>query len=222
MQKPTTMNEWRDFHKTNEEGMKKAYEKPEGYHIEGNKLFIAGTRDFSDVMDWPKIPLGTFKDSKIYKNIEPVFKDNPQIDYVVGHSAGGSPTLELEKNFPNRKITSITYNAPIFERADPDKYFNEDKQPMRFAVSGDPVSMFDMNARTTFKVPDLNLESIKNVANVVADPSINNINKIMQKPPDPILGLHSYKSYSNPSTTMDFMKSAGNIMGAATVLNAIL
>ena len=48
-------------------------------------------------MDWPKIPFGTFKDSKIYKNIEPVFKDNPQIDYVVGHSAGGSAALELEK-----------------------------------------------------------------------------------------------------------------------------
>ena len=64
-QKPKTINEWRDFHKTNEEGMKKAYEKPEGYHIEGNKLFIAGTRDFRDVMDWYKIPFGTFKDSKI-------------------------------------------------------------------------------------------------------------------------------------------------------------
>ena len=94
------MNEWRDFHKTNEEGMKKAYEKPEGYHIEGNKLFIAGTRDFGDVMDWYKIPLGRFKDSKIYKNIDPAFKDNPQIDYVVGHSAGGSATLELEKKLP--------------------------------------------------------------------------------------------------------------------------
>ncbi len=96
-QKPKTEKEWRDFHKMNEEGMKKAYEKPEGYHIEGNKLFIAGTRDFNDVMDWPKIPLGRFKDSKIYKNIEPIYKDNPQIDYVVGHSAGGSAALELEK-----------------------------------------------------------------------------------------------------------------------------
>ena len=96
-QKPTTVNEWRDFHKINEEGMKKAYEKPEGYHIDGNKLFIAGTRGFSDVMDWYRIPFGTFKDSKIYKNIDPVFKNNPQIDYVVGHSAGGSATLELEK-----------------------------------------------------------------------------------------------------------------------------
>ena len=42
-QKPKTEKEWRDFQKTNEEGMKKAYEKPEGYHIDGNKLFIAGT-----------------------------------------------------------------------------------------------------------------------------------------------------------------------------------
>ena len=133
--------------------------------------YLSLERDFSDVMDWPKIPLGTFKDSKIYKNIDPVFKDNPQIDYVVGHSAGGSAALELEKNYPDRKITSITYNSPIFERADPEKYFNENKQPMRFAVSGDPVTMFDMNARTTFKAPQFNLEAIKNIVNVVADPT---------------------------------------------------
>ncbi len=45
----------------------------------------------------------------------------------------------------------------------------------------------------------------------------------MQKPVDPTLGLHTMnKTYSNPSGPMDFMKSAGNIMGAATVLNAIL
>ena len=139
--------------------MKIAYNKAEGYHIEGNKLFIAGTRDLRDVMDWPKIPFGTFKDSKIYKNIEPVFKDNQQIDYIVGHSAGGSAALELEKNYPDRKITTITYNSPIFERANPESYFNENKKPMRFAVSMDPVSMFDMNARTTIKAPEL--ESIK-------------------------------------------------------------
>ena len=87
----------------NEEGIKKTDEKPEGYHIENNKLYIAGTRDFNDVIDWPKIPMGIFKDSKIYKNIEPVFKNNPQIDYVVGHSAGGSAALELEKLIPIEK-----------------------------------------------------------------------------------------------------------------------
>ena len=77
--------------------MKIAYSKPEGYHIDNNKLFIAGTRDLRDVYDWAKIPFGNFKDSKIYKNIEPVFKNNPEINYIVGHSAGGSAALELEK-----------------------------------------------------------------------------------------------------------------------------
>ena len=105
--KPTTLNEWQTFHKTNEEGMSKAYSKPEGYHIDNNKLFIAGTRDLRDVYDWAKIPFGTFKDSKIYKNIEPAFKDNPEINYIVGHSAGGSAALELQKNYPDRKLIRL-------------------------------------------------------------------------------------------------------------------
>ena len=93
---------------------------------------------------------------------------------------------------------------------------------MRFAVSGDPVSMFDMIARTTFKAPQFNLDAIKNIGNVIANPSSNNINKVKQQKPDPTFGLHSYKSYSNPYGPMDFLKSAGNVMSAATVLNAIL
>ena len=181
-QRPKTQTEWTNFHKMNEDGIKQAYQKPEGYHIDGNKLYIAGTRNINDVMDWYKIPMGTFSSSHIYKNIEPVFKNNPQIDYVVGHSAGGSAALELEKTYPDRKITSITYNAPVFERADPNKILNENQRPMRFAISGDPVSAFDMNAQTTFKAP--NFEKV-----------------------DPTLGIHSMGGYSKPSTTMDFIKS---------------
>ena len=52
-----------------------------------------------------------------------------------------------------------------------------------------------MNARTTIKAREFNLESIKNVANVIANPTFDNINKVIQKPVDPTLGLHSYKSY---------------------------
>ena len=99
-------------------------------------------------------------------------------DYVVGHSAGGSATLELEKNYPDRKITSVTYNSPIFETVDPNKILNPRyARPLRFAIAGDPVSMFDMNAQTTYMAPVL----------------------------DPTLGLHSMKNnYSNPSTNTDF------------------
>ena len=183
-QRPKTQTEWSNFHKMNEDGIKQAYNKPEGYHIDGNKLYIAGTRGLTDVMDWYKIPLGTFSSSHIYKNIEPVFKNNPNIDTVVGHSAGGSAALELEKNFPDRNITSITYNSPVFERADPNKILNQNQRPMRFAIAGDPVSMLDMNAQTTFKAPNF------------TDPTV--------------LGLHTMSdSYSKPSSAMDFIKSGG-------------
>jgi len=213
--RPQTDQEWKEFHKTNEINMQKAYAAPEGYFKDGNKLYIAGTRDMQDRMDWIKIPLGTFKNSKIYKNIEPVFKESPDIDTVIGHSAGGSAALELERNYPDRNITSITYNAPVFERADPEKLLNEDKKPMRFAVSGDPVSMFDMNAQTTFKAPDFNLEKVQNVTNVMTEPSLENISKVALKGlPDPTLGLHSMSgTYSNPSKPMDFVKSG--LEGAA-------
>ena len=53
---------------------------------------------------------------------------------------------------------------------------------MRFAISGDPVSAFDMNAQTTFKAP--NFEKV-----------------------DPTLGLHTMGGYSNPSKPIDFIKS---------------
>ena len=111
------------------------------------------------------------------KNIETVCKEDKSIDYVVGHSGGGSATLELERNFPERKITSVTYNAPVFEQADADKLLDEDENHMRFAISGDPVSMFDMNAQTTVKAPDFNVDAVTNVASAYANPSFENVVK---------------------------------------------
>ena len=65
-QRPKTQTEWTNFHKMNEDGIKHADQKPEGYHIDGNKLYRAGTRNINDVMDWYKIPMGTFSSSHIY------------------------------------------------------------------------------------------------------------------------------------------------------------
>ena len=95
--KPKTDKEWKTFHKTNEEGIKKAYASSEGYYKDGNKLFIAGARDMQDVFDWAKIPTGNFEHSKIYRNIEPIFKEDKDIDMVIGHSSGGSSALENNK-----------------------------------------------------------------------------------------------------------------------------
>ena len=91
---PQTEQEWQQFHQINEDNMRKAYKSEEGHFKDESKLYTSGTRSFQDVTDWPKISLGAFKESKIYKNVEPYFKQNQDIDTAIGHSAGGSAVLE--------------------------------------------------------------------------------------------------------------------------------
>ena len=67
---PKSDDEWEQFHKTNEDNMQKAYQSKEGYYKDSNKLYIAGTTDLQDVMDWPKIPLGMVSQSKKCKNLK--------------------------------------------------------------------------------------------------------------------------------------------------------
>ena len=89
---------------------------------------------------------------------------------------------------------------------------------MRFAISGDPVSMFAMNATTTFKSPNFDIDLIKDTYIMVYDPSVNNVEKVTNSvnSVDPLMGLHNMSdSYSNPSTTLDFVKSG--ITGAVAV-----
>jgi hypothetical protein len=224
--RPTTDEGWKQFHKTNEDGIKHAYESPEGFYKNDNTLFLAGTKDMEDVKDWAKIPFGNFKDSKIYRNADEVLKNDNNIDTVVGHSAGGSAALEFEKNYENRNIHSVTYSAPVFERLDPEKVMNIDKAPLRFTHSGDVVSMFDMNAQTSFKAPEYNLDLLKDATSMFNNPSIENARNIGNsitntKNFDP-LSLHTMgNSYSNPSKPMDFVKSAVEGVGIAKATGII-
>jgi hypothetical protein len=211
--KPNTSEEWEQFHQMNERGIKKAYDSSEGYFKQDNKLFIAGTRDLHDVYDWAKIPLNDFENSKIYKNADAIFKNDSSIDYVVGHSAGGSAALELEKQHPNRKITSITYSSPVFSRFNYEQFKHEEKQPLRFYHPGDVVASMDMNARPVWKAPEFNLDLMNDVGAMYSKPSVENVLNISNsitnsKNFDP-LTLHTMdNSYSKPSKPMDFVKSA--------------
>ena len=215
--KPTTPEGWQAFHLRNEDGMRQAYASPDGLHKQGSTLYIAGTRGVSDVMDWWRIPTGTFQGSEIYKRAEPVFKADPNIATVVGHSAGGTAALELEKRFPGRGVTSVTYGAPVFSPMRADQLRQEDR-PLRFKVVGDPVAALDENARTTWKAPQFPLEAVEGLARAVADPNPINLLAASRQRPDPLLGLHRMTdNYSNPSGPMDFAKSAadGVAMGLA-------
>ena len=216
---PTTDSGWKSFHAENEEGMSKAYASDHGWYQEGSTLFVAGTRGFGDVLDWPKIPLGTFRESHIYKNVQPVFAANPSITRVVGHSAGGSAALELERNFPDRKVQTVTYNAPVFEPRAPDLLLPGESRPLRFAIAGDPASLFDRNARVTLKAPNFNLKAIEGAVEAFVNPSPDTAIKAASTQFESLLSLHSMTgSYSEPSKPLDFANSAVEGVAAAEAL----
>lgn len=201
--------------------MRQAYASPDGLHKDGDTLYIAGTRGASDVMDWWRIPAGRFKDSAIYKRAEPAFEADPNITTVVGHSAGGSAALELQKRHPERGVTPVTYAAPVFSPLRWDQLAEED-QPLRFRVVGDPVAALDQNARTYWKAPEFPVQAVEGVARAVADPNPINLLAASTHRPDPMLGLHSMKdTYSSPPGPMDFVKSAAEGVAVGAVAGLI-
>jgi len=221
--RPSTDAEWQSFHAVNEAGLQRAKASEEGYFNDGQgKLFVAGTRGIRDVMDWPRIPLGKFRGSKIYKNAELAFKGDKSIDMVIGHSAGGTAALELEKNYPDRQITTVTYNSPVFSPGDP-KVWGDGLRPLRFATVGDPASIFDINAQSSFRAPDFNVKAIADAVSAYTNPSIEAVAKVAQHGQfDPLLGLHSMASakgsYSTPSGPMDYLKSAAEGAAVGTAI----
>ena len=132
---------------TDAEGLSKAYRHGD-YYIHGKTMFIAGshtTRDWFD--DITKIPAwGDVRDSDRYQKVMSEFKNQDEIDTVVGHSLGGSVSLELQKNYPNRIKKSRTYGAPVRDLLGSESDNND-----RYRNWLDPVSVFDRGAKKSIK-----------------------------------------------------------------------
>ena len=128
------------FHKLNEIGLNKAYNSKNKVYAENNTLYIAGTSDLNDVYDdITKIPIwGSVRKSTRYNQAKTALESNPNITNLVGHSLGGSVTLEFQKNNP--KYQTTTYGAPVLQF--------DTKTGKRFRFPFDPVSYLDNGAIT--------------------------------------------------------------------------
>ena len=108
---------------TDVQGLNRAYATNDNVFLNNNTMYISGTKHaellptlfnldhpiqtymdykngyFQDVWDDLKIPFGLTKYSQRYQEADKMLKDNPQITNVVGHSLGGSVSLELAKNY---------------------------------------------------------------------------------------------------------------------------
>lgn len=122
------------------EGLKRAYSAPNSVFVDGNKMYIAGTHTFRDVVDDLKIPFHDVQNTLRYKEATTILNENPQVDTVIGHSLGGSVALEINKQ-NNNKFFTRTYGAPVVDFS-----FNRDPKNQRFRHPGDRISMFDTGA----------------------------------------------------------------------------
>ena len=60
---------------TDTQGLKLAYENPEGIYQNGSILYIAGTKSGRDVYDDLKLPLLQTRSTKRYKDVDKFIKD---------------------------------------------------------------------------------------------------------------------------------------------------
>ena len=130
-----------NFHNTNKLGLSKAYASDNSTHIDGDTLFIAGTKTMRDVFsDWIKIPLGLTRYSKRYKEAEDVLKANPQVKNLIGHSLGSAVSDELSKRNENKQLKTTLYGSPFVD-------FTGKQSDNRYRHRGDLVSVLDRGSK---------------------------------------------------------------------------
>ena len=92
------------------------------------------------------------------------FENQGQIDTVVGHSLGGSVSLELPKNYPDRVKKSRTYGAPVMDLLGSESE-NNDRHRNWF----DPASIFDRGAKKSITWSVLDSGSLTHDSSNIAD-----------------------------------------------------
>ena len=130
-----------NFHNINKLGLGKAYASNESTHVDGENMYIAGTKTMRDVFsDWVKIPLGLTRYSQRYKEAEKVLAANPQVKNLIGHSLGSAVSDELSKRNENKQLKTTLYGSPFVD-------FTGKQSDNRYRHRGDLISVLDRGSK---------------------------------------------------------------------------
>ena len=157
---------------TDTQGLKLAYENPDGIFQNGSILYIAGTKSGRDVYDDLKLPLFQTQQTKRYKDVDKFIKDGTievegkkltGITDIISHSLGSAVGQQINKDYGNI-FRSRSYGSPFVSGQRPE----DTGTNLRIRKAGDVVSMFD-NATINLNRSSLNPldnHSYADIANV--------------------------------------------------------
>ena len=157
---------------TDTQGLRLAYESPNRLYRNGSILYIAGTKDFIDFYDDLKLPFYQTRNTKRYKDVDKLIKDDTiEIDGkkhygitdVISHSLGSAVGQQINNDYDNI-FRSRSYGSPFVSRQRPE----DTGTNLRIRKAGDPVSMFDGGSLTLNRgtLDPLQNHSYQDVANV--------------------------------------------------------
>ena len=132
---------------TDTQGLKRAYENPDGIYKNGSILYIAGTKDPIDFYDDLKLPFYQTRNTKRYKDVDRFIKDGAieidgkkhyGISDVISHSLGSAVGQQINNDYGNI-FRSRSYGSPFVSSQRPE----DTGTNLRIRGSNDVVSMFD-------------------------------------------------------------------------------
>ena len=137
---------------TDTQGLKLAYENPDGIYQNGSILYIAGTKSGRDVYDDLKLPFYQTRNTKRYKDVNEFIKDGSiEIDGkkltgitdIISHSLASAVSQQINDDYGNI-FRSRSYGSPFVSNQRPE----DTGTNLRLRKAGDPVSMFDRGSIT--------------------------------------------------------------------------
>ena len=157
---------------TDTQGLKLAYENPDGIYQNGSILYIAGTKSGRDVYDDLKLPLYKTQQTKRYKDVDKFIKDGSievdgkqltGITDIISHSLGSAVGQQINNDYDNI-FRSRSYGSPFVSSQRPE----DTGTNLRIRKAGDVVSMFDKGSITLNKgtLDPLQNHSYQDIGNV--------------------------------------------------------
>ena len=157
---------------TDTQGLRLAYENPEGIYQNGSILYIAGTKSGRDVYDDLKLPLYQTQQTKRYKDVNRFIKDGTievdgkqltGITDIISHSLGSAVGQQINNDYGNI-FRSRSYGSPFVSSQRPE----DTGTNLRIRKAGDVVSMFDKGSITLNKstLNPLQNHSYQDIGNV--------------------------------------------------------